>query len=229
MNNLRLGLMISAIVVVAIAIIAYAIIMFKVFKKKQEIKKTQMMISEEIANKDSEIKMKNREDLGKPITELQDIISNSMSHEIVEFCINTCIRNNYKKILMIGDVGLYEAISISNKAEANITINKNNFDLEKYNEIKNKIEFLNHEINLADEKQIRSIKEYDAVLNLNSIGDFDKAFLDNESLLRNGGMFIFANVKSNKKSAKKLVEEIKHKGYRYDYINWYTNFITIVK
>ena len=180
--GLRTFLIATAIAFPVIALIAFVIILFKIKQKRKEINASQQLIQKELLEKPSEQKMINRADFGKSDVNLQKLLKNSISHEIVEFCINTCIRNEYKNILMISNVELYESIVLSNKANVTVYVEEENFDINGYQE-----------------------------------------------LIKNNGMFIVANTKSNKKSLKNLVKEVKKYNYRYDLINWYTGFITIVK
>ena len=171
--------------------------------------------------------MINRADFGKSDVNLQKLLKNSISHEIVEFCINTCIRNEYKNILMISNVELYESIVLSNKANVNVYVEEENFDIHGYQELIKNNDIAAHSITLL--KNFDKFNSFDAILVLNANQDFDSLFLKYEDKLKNNGMFIVANTKSNKKSLKNLVKEVKKYNYRYDLINWYTGFITIVK
>lgn len=225
---IRISLIISVIIVVLIALISFIIISWKIYKKKKEIQWSQIQIKEQLKNNENEIKMLNREDFGKPVEELQKLIINSINHEIVEFCINTAIRNNYKNILLTKNVEIYESIAISNKAEANVTILKQDFlDLEKYKNLIKNNKIIEHNLKIVD--NIDQNNEFDTIMCLNSTKNFEQIFIENEKYLKKGGMFIFANTKSNKKSVKELIKQIHTFNYRYDNINWYTGFITIVK
>ena len=129
---IRTILITTVVVAILIAIISFTIIMFKVSKKKKEIRLNQINFEKQLSSKDSEIKMKSRVDFGQPVEQLQNILKNTISHEIVEFCINSCIRNDYKNILLIGNVELYEAIALSSKADANVYVQSNDFRLKEY-------------------------------------------------------------------------------------------------
>ena len=223
---IRLCLGISAGIVVLIAIIAFIVIFLKIKKKKQEIALDQIRINQELSLKESEKKMMERKDLGEPLVNLQQVLGQTINHEIVEFCINSCIRNEYKKVLLLGDVEPYEAITISNKANSEIYIKKEDFDETKYLEIKNKIDLVKHDIKLLNKIEK---EKFDSIMVLNSFKDFDNLFLQNEKYLIKNGMFIFANTKSNKKSLKKLIKNLEEYNYRYDILKWYTGFVTAVK
>ena len=131
-NGLRIFLIATAIAFPAIALIVFIIILIKIKQKRKEINASQQLIQNELLHKASEQKMINREDFGKSDENLKKILTNSISHEIVEFCINTCIRNEYKNILMISNVELYESIVLSNKANTIVYVEENNFDKENY-------------------------------------------------------------------------------------------------
>ena len=231
MNNMDLGLrtflIATAIAFPVIALIAFVIILFKIKQKRKEINASQQLIQKELLEKPSEQKMINRADFGKSDVNLQKLLKNSISHEIVEFCINTCIRNEYKNILMISNVELYESIVLSNKANVNVYVEEENFDINGYQELIKNNDIAAHTITLL--KNFDKFNSFDAILVLNANQDFDSLFLKYEDKLKNNGMFIVANTKSNKKSLKNLVKEVKKYNYRYDLINWYTGFITIVK
>ena len=225
--ELRIFLITTAIAFPVIALIVFVIILFKIKQKRKEINASQQLIQKKLLEKPSEQKMINRVDFGKSDANLQKLLTNSISHEIVEFCINTCIRNEYKNILMISNVELYESIVLSNKANVTVYVEEENFDINSYQKlIKNK-DVATHKITLL--KNFDKFKSFDAILVLNANQDFDKLFLKYETKLKKDGMFIIANTKSNKKSLKKLINEVKKYNYRYDLINWYTGFITIVK
>ena len=225
--GLRTFLIATAIAFPVIALIAFVIILFKIKQKRKEINASQQLIQKELLEKPSEQKMINRADFGKSDVNLQKLLKNSISHEIVEFCINTCIRNEYKTILMISNVELYESIVLSNKANVNVYVEEENFDINGYQELIKNNDIAAHSITLL--KNFDKFNSFDAILVLNANQDFDSLFLKYEDKLKNNGMFIVANTKSNKKSLKNLVKEVKKYNYRYDLINWYTGFITIVK
>ena len=225
--GLRTFLIATAIAFPVIALIAFVIILFKIKQKRKEINASQQLIQKELLEKPSEQKMINRADFGKSDVNLQKLLKNSISHEIVEFCINTCIRNEYKNILMISNVELYESIVLSNKANVNVYVEEENFDINGYQELIKNNDIAAHTITLL--KNFDKFNSFDAILVLNANQDFDSLFLKYEDRLKNNGMFIVANTKSNKKSLKNLVKEVKKYNYRYDLINWYTGFITIVK
>lgn len=222
----RIVLAVSAALVILAAIIALSIIWIKIKKKRKEILEQQINIEKDIASRKGEIKMRNREDFGEPLSELQKLIGNTINHEIVEFCINSTIRNEYKKILLIGNVECYEAIAISNKADVNVFVRKNEFQFEKYKKIVDH-GVVNHQLHI--ENEINQPEFFDAIMCLNSTNNLKELFLNNIDLLKNKGMFIFANTKANKKDAKSLINLLKNKNYRFDVLNWYTGFITIVK
>ena len=225
--GLRTFLIATAIAFPVIALIAFVIILFKIKQKRKEINASQQLIQKELLEKPSEQKMINRADFGKSDVNLQKLLKNSISHEIVEFCINTCIRNEYKTILMISNVELYESIVLSNKANVNVYVEEENFDINGYQELIKNNDIAAHSITLL--KNFDKFNSFDAILVLNANQDFDSLFLKYEDRLKNNGMFIVANTKSNKKSLKNLDKEVKKYNYRYDLINWYTGFITIVK
>lgn len=223
----RIILVASAVIVVLAAIIALIIIWIKIRKKRKEILEQQINIEKDIATREGEIKMRNREDFGEPISELQKMLVNTINHEIVEFCINSAIRNEYKKILLIGNVECYEAIAISNKADVDVFVRKNEFQFERYKKIVTQGSVVDHRVFV--EKEIEQKEGFDAIMCLNSINNLKDLFLNNIHFLKHKGMFIFANTKANKKESKSLIKELENINYRFDVLNWYTGFITIVK
>ena len=224
---IRTILITTVVVAILVAIISFSIIMFKVSKKKKEIRLNQINFEKQLSSKDSEIKMKSRVDFGQPVEQLQNILKNTISHEIVEFCINSCIRNDYKNILLIGNVELYEAIALSSKADANVYVQSNDFPLKEYENIKNKIIEIKHNLNILN--SINEDQKFDSIMILNSTNNFDKMFLEWEKFLVKNGMFIIANTKSNKKNIKVLEKVVNNFGYKFEQINWYTGFMIIVK
>lgn len=228
MNQItRIILIISVFVVVAIGIVIFSIILFKVFKLKKKIKENENEIAKRLLLKKSEQKMINREDFGEPLVELQKKIGTTINHEIVEFCINSCIRNEFKNVLFVKNVESYEVITLSNKANVNVYVRRDDFDNFKYQELKKNQDLVTHHLNIED--KIENINFFDSIMVLNSKDNFEKIFIENIDFLKNKGMFIFANTKSNKKSLKRLIREVENKNYKYDVINWYTGFVTIVK
>ncbi|MBR2999193.1 MAG: hypothetical protein IKF44_02235 [Mycoplasmataceae bacterium] len=223
---IRTILITTVVVAILVAIISFSIIMFKVSKKKKEIRLNQINFEKQLSSKDSEIKMKSRADFGQPIEQLQNILKNSISHEIVEFCINSCIRNDYKNVLLVGNVELYEAITLSSKANANVYVQSNNFPLKEYENIKNEIIEIKHNLNILN--SISEDQKFDSIMILNSTNNFDKMFLEWEKFLVKNGMFIIANTKSNKKNIKVLEKVVNNFGYKFEQINWYTGFMIIV-
>lgn len=226
-NEIRIFLISSICVVAAIAIISYIIIFLKISNKKKEIKQKQQLIESLLVNKESEMKMYSREDFGVGDYQLQNLLGTTINHEIVEFCINSCIRNEYKDVLLIGEVEPYETIVLSNKANTNVYVQENNFDLNKFEKVKHYKNVNLNQINIVP--SISNEIKVDAIMALNSYQDFDQLFLKYNNFLKDSGMFIFANVKSNKKSVKKLIDEVKKMNYRYENINWYTGFVVIIK
>lgn len=224
---IRTILITTVVVAILVAIISFSIIMFKVSKKKKEIRLNQINFEKQLSSKDSEIKMKSRADFGQPIEQLQNILKNSISHEIVEFCINSCIRNDYKNVLLVGNVELYEAIALSSKADVNVYVKSNNFPLKEYENIKNEIIEIKHNLNILN--SINEDQKFDSIMILNSTNNFDKMFLEWEKFLVKNGMFIIANTKSNKKNIKVLEKVVNNFGYKFEQINWYTGFMIIVK
>ncbi|MBR2022532.1 MAG: hypothetical protein IJ997_02455 [Mycoplasmataceae bacterium] len=224
---IRTILITTVVVAILVAIISFSIIMFKVSKKKKEIRLNQINFEKQLSSKDSEIKMKSRADFGQPIEQLQNILKNSISHEIVEFCINSCIRNDYKNVLLVGNVELYEAIALSSKADVNVYVKSNNFPLKEYENIKNEIIEIKHNLNILN--SINEDQKFDSIMILNSTNNFDKMFLEWEKFLVKNGMFIIANTKSNKKNIKVLEKIVNNFGYKFEQINWYTGFMIIVK
>lgn len=216
----------SAGIFVLCALIYWIFIFKKVRAKRKEILDNQFKIEKEIENNKGEIAMRSREDFGEPLVDLQNDLGKTISHEIVEFCINSCIRNEFKNILLIGNVEPYEAITISNKSSCVVNVRKNEFDKEKYDEIKKSRSIVRHNINILEDI---NDAQFDSIMCLNSTNNFDQLFLKNEKFLREKGMFIFANTKANKSSQKALVREVEWLKYRYDILNWYTGFVTIVK
>lgn len=224
---IRTILIITVVIAILIAIISFVIIMFKVSKKKKEIRLNRINFEKQLSLKNSEIKMKSREDFGQPIEELQNILKNSINHEIVEFCINSCIRNAYKNVLLIGDVELYETITLSSKADVNVYVQESDFPIKDYENIKNKINQIKHNLNILH--SINEDQQFDSIMILNSINNFDQMFLKWEKFLSKNGMFIIANTKSNKKNIKVLKKIVENFGYKFEQINWYTGFMVIVK
>lgn len=224
-NSARVFLFSSAIVVVIIALVIFAFLMFKVYKIKRNLKNERIKIANEISVKDGEKKLIQRTDFGESLSGLKSILDDSIDHENVEICINSCIRNSFKDVLFIGLVGIYETVTLSNKANTISFVQKKDFDLEMYKNVKNKIND-KYSLEILDSMPDR---EFDAIVLLNSFDNFDKYFVDYEKYLKKGGMMIIGNTKKNKKSTKQLVAKINEIDYKYDMLKWHNGFVIIVK
>lgn len=227
-NSLIRTILISSVgIFLFIAIVAIIIIFFKIRKKKKEIQQKQNLYEALLKEKESEIKMYTRQDLGVGDYQLQALLGTTINHEIVEFCINSCIRNEYHNVLLVGEVEPYEVIVLSYKANANVYVQKHEFDIDRFNQVKDYQNVQLNQIKIID--QIPEQTQYDAIMVLNSYQDFEQIFIKYHPFLKEKGMFIFANSKSNKKSKNKLIQEVQKMNYRYENINWYTGFVVIVK
>ncbi len=218
----------SAVAFVIIALIFLSVVLFKVYKIKKTIKKDKMDILSQESITNGHLKVIERTDFGEPIFELRDAISNPLDDEIVEFCINTIIKNNFEKILMLGSKTSYEIIAISNKSNAIVDILVNEFNEVEYNEvISNKKLNFTHKLNIL--KEIDKSEKYDAILLLSAKTNWlptYETYIDN---LREKGMFIIANVTKNKVWKKEIISKISKSNFNYDILNWYKGFILIVK
>ncbi len=218
----------SAVAFVIVALIFLSVILFKVYKIKKTIKKDKMDILNQDSITNAHLKVIQRTDFGEPIFELRDAISNPLDDEIVEFCINTIIKNNFERILMLGNKTSYEIIAISNKSNANIDILSSEFNEAEYNEVLSN-EKLNFSHKLSVLKDINKLEKYDAILLLSAKTNWlptYEMYIDN---LREKGMFIIANVTKNKVWKKEIISKISKSNFNYDILNWYKGFILIVK
>ena len=218
----------SAVSFVIVALIFLSVILFKVYKIKKTIKKDKMDILNQDSITNAHLKVIQRTDFGEPIFELRDAISNPLDDEIVEFCINTIIKNNFERILMLGNKTSYEIIAISNKSNANIDILSSEFNEAEYNEVLSN-EKLNFSHKLSVLKDINKLEKYDAILLLSAKTNWlptYEMYMDN---LREKGMFIIANVTKNKVWKKEIISKISKSNFNYDILNWYKGFILIVK
>lgn len=225
MNNiLRNFLLCSAIVAVAVALIIFSFIIYKVIKIKRKMKQYKLNVLEKISSNDSKQKLINRADFDQSIENLRIETNTNIDYDIVEFCINSCIKNNFKKVLFVGNVGIYEIITISNKAENKAFVEKENFPLEEYikNSYKSKY---NHDLTIIDKLN----DQYDALISINSFNNYSSLFKEYEQFIKNRGMFIFANTKKNKKERKFLINEIHKFKYKYDMLKWNNGFVIVVK
>ncbi|MGL5617831.1 MAG: BC85_0335 family putative methyltransferase [Metamycoplasmataceae bacterium] len=216
----------SAIGVVVIALIIVSILFYKVVKIKQSLKKKTLDILTSDSVVEGHLKVIQRPDFGEPLFELRDAITNPLDDEIVEFVINTIIKNNFKNVLMLNNKTPYEVISISNKTGAEINVLGNEFDINQYNDTIAKFNF-DHKLNIWN--KINNEEKYDIILLLSSTSNYlpiyDK-YIDN---LKEKGMFLIANTKKNKLWQKELINKISKTNLNYDILNWYKGFILIVK
>ncbi|MGL5732928.1 MAG: BC85_0335 family putative methyltransferase [Metamycoplasmataceae bacterium] len=216
----------SAIGFVVIALIVASVIFYKVVKIKQSLKKKTLDILTSDSVVEGHLKVIQRPDFGEPLFELRDAVENPVDDEIVEFAINTIIKNNFKNVLMLNYKTPYEIISISNKTGAEINVLANEFDINQYNDI---IAKFNFEHNLNVWSKINADEKYDAILLLSSTSNYLSIYEQYIDNLKEKGMFLIANTKKNKLWKKELINKISKTNLNYDILNWYKGFILIVK
>lgn len=224
-SGLRIGLFVSSIVVVVFALCFFAYTMVRVAKMKKKLKEDQIKLLDVLAKNEGEQKLIERDDFGESIEELRLYTNESIDHEIVEFCINSCIRNNFKRVLFVGKTGPYELIALSNKANVDVFVEYKNIDYDLFLKAKQSFN-LNHSIEVIHEIEN---SEYDAILSLNSYDNNSQLLDQYEKKLKHRGMFIFANTKNNKKENKFLVTKINKLCYKYDMLKWHNGFVVMVK
>jgi hypothetical protein len=157
----------SAVAFVTVALISLAVILFKVYKIKKTIKKDKLDILNQESVSNGHMKVVERSDFGEPIFDLRDAIENPLDDEIIEFSINTIIKNDFKKILMLGHKTSYEIISISNKTNCYIDVLSNEFNENEYkNVVSNEKLKFDHKLNVI--KETNNLEKYDAILLLSA-------------------------------------------------------------
>ena len=229
MSQLTKNLLIySAVAFVIVALIFLSVVLFKVYKIKKTIKKDTLDILSQESVTDGHLKVIERADFGEPIFELRDAILNPLDDEIVEFSINSIIKNNFKTILMLGHTTAYEIISISNKTNCSIDVLASDFNEVEYKNVlaNEKLKF-DHKLNIVQE--INNSQKYDAILLLSAKSNWlptYETYIDN---LCEKGMFIIANVTKHKVWKKEIVSKIRKSNLNYDILKWYKGFILIVK
>ncbi|MGL5205331.1 MAG: BC85_0335 family putative methyltransferase [Metamycoplasmataceae bacterium] len=216
----------SVIAVVVIALIIVSIIFYRVIKIKQSLKKKTLDILTSDSVVEGHLKVIQRPDFGEPIFELRDATTNPIDDEIVEFVINTIIKNNFRNVLMLGYKTPYEVISISNKTGAEINVLANEFDINEYNKIIAKFNF-DHNLNVWS--KVNNEENYDIILLLSSTSNYLPIYEEYIDNLKEKGMFLIANTKKNKLWQKELIGKISKTNLNYDILNWYKGFILIVK
>ncbi|MGL5643268.1 MAG: BC85_0335 family putative methyltransferase [Metamycoplasmataceae bacterium] len=216
----------SAIGIVVIALIVVSIIFYKVIKIKQSLRKKTLDILTSDSVVEGHLKVIQRPDFGEPLFELRDATINPIDDEIVEFVINTIIKNNFKNVLMLGYKTPYEVISISNKTNAEINVLANEFDINEYNNTLSKFNF-DHNLNVWN--KINTEERYDIILLLSSTSNYLPQYEEYINNLKEKGMFLIANTKKNKLWQKELISKISKTKVNYDILNWYKGFILIVK
>lgn len=216
----------SAVLVVVTALIIFGIILLKVHKIRKQIKKETLDIISQDSIVDGHLEVVGREDFGEPIYLLRDIVNNPLDDEIVEFSINTIIKNKFEKILMLGHQTPYELIAISNKTNTEIEILSSEFNKTEYDKIISKTSY-KHNINVINEVNINV--QYDVILLLSSKTSYLPIYEKNIKNLKKNGMFLIANVSKNKVWTKEIVKKISKTNLKYDILKWYKGFILIVK
>ena len=208
MNSaIRIGLFSSVIIVVVLAISIFAFLMFRVYKMKQKLRQDQLLLLDQLRQ-----------------TQSQNQLSKTLDAEIIEFCINSCLRNQFQKVLLIGPTSPYEALNLAAKAKVAVHVETTNFDHQLYQNLQ---AVLNYEHNLKIIGQVQEI--YDAIFNLNYPEAADQLFDKYEGFLKSQGLFVTAQSKKNKLATKKLVQKIMQLNYNYDILKWHTGFVLIVK
>lgn len=216
----------SVVAVVLIALVFLSIILYKVFKIKKTIKKQSLDILTSDSIVEGHLKVIQRPDFGEPLFELREAILNPLDDEIIEFSINTIIKNNFKNVLMLGEKTAYEVISISNKANAEIYVIEDEFNLNEYSDIVSKFSF-DHRLNIL--KGIENGNKYDIILLLSSKQNYLPIYEKYIDSLKEGGMFLIANVTKNRVWKNELISKISKSNLKYDILKWYKGFILIVK
>ena len=224
MNSaIRIGLFSSVIIVVVLAISIFAFLMFRVYKMKQKLRQDQLLLLDQLRQTQSQNQLASNEDL-VAITTLQNQLGKTLDPEIIEFCINSCLRNQFQKVLLIGPTSPYEALNLAAKAKVEVHVETTNFDHQLYQNLQ---AVLNYEHNLKIIGQVQEI--YDAIFNLNYPEAADQLFDKYEGFLKSQGLFVVAQSKKNKLATKKLVQKIMQLNYNYDILKWHTGFVLIVK
>lgn len=218
----------SAIVVVVLAFATFAFLMWKIVKTKKKIKQDQLLLLQNLIESENEQKLIEREDFGQSIPELEQYLKNPIEHEIVEFCINSSIRNGFNKILLIGKVEPYELIAISNKTNSEVFVDEINIDKENLLNVIENFPKIDHKIMVSKSEDLKEII-FDSIMMLQPNQDLAQSYLDNIENLKEKGMFIFAQTKKMKAESKELISKIEKKGHKYDTLKWHKGFIIIVK
>lgn len=216
----------SAVVVVIIAMIIFIFIGYKIYKIKKTIKKQNLEIYSQESVIEGHNRVIERTDLGEPIFEVRDAVAKPLDDEIVEFVINTIIKNKFQNILMLGHKTPYEIIAISNKANVTINMLSSEFNGEEYNKINETIIFENS-INVLE--CVDNNIEYDLILLLSSKEPYLPIYEKYISNLRDSGMFLIAKTDKNRLWKKEIIKKINKNNMKYDILKWYKGFILIVK
>ncbi len=216
----------SVVIVVCFAVIFLAFVWFRVHKIRKTIRKNNLDIISNDSIIEGHQRVMNRNDLGEPIFELRNAVHNPLDDEIVEFTINTIIKNKFKNILMLDYKTTYEIIAISNKTNTTINVLSNEFNEEEYGQIKNTLSF-DHKLNVLE--KINHSDKFDLITLLSSKTNYSfvyEQYIDN---LSEKGMFLIANVNKNKPWKTEIIKKINQKNIKYDILKWYKGFILIVK
>lgn len=213
---MKLGLIISAIVVFVVGL---SIGMFLILKAKKMQKK---LISDYDSKMQDEI-VKIREKYGELPASFSELFPCKIDTLDIEFMIQTICRNNYEKNLIVSDE-LYSFATAQEVAKKSLYYIPEFFDAEKWNEVANKTE--NKIINY---KPIEYNEEnLDSVIVFNDIDPFSiykKMYLK----LNKNGMIIIKYSKTNKQGFALLKSELENNKIPHEYSFVKTKYLFIKK
>lgn len=220
---LKIALWVSVGVVGFLGISAFIISLVKVKKIKDK-----YLNDKDALAKKQLIELRG-ENWGKLPYELKEFYNSKTNDNDIDSWINTVFLNDYKTLLIASKNLDYELVCLNLLSPAKITINKNNFDENKYAQAcKINTELNKEKINILSQNEIKDSK-FDLIYTTNIIENNTDIFANYFNLLNNNGMLVIRQDDTNKAKLRDLISDLKFAQVTYEVSSVASKFIYIVK
>ena len=226
-HNLRLGLFSSALVAVGLALLSFIIIAIRIYKMRQHLRQHQAQLLPTLPLPSDAPNLPTPDPAAweQILTKLRATVSPTLAPEVLEFCINSCIRNQFHRVLLTSVTGPYEALALAHLARVSVELEAANFDYQLYHRLQLAVEPPRPVILTCPD----AIVPYDAIFALDQAATALETFVRYEPYLRPKGMMVFANTKAARPAIRPLIKKIQQINYKYDILKWHNGFVIIVK
>ncbi|VEU60780.1 Uncharacterised protein [Mycoplasmopsis bovigenitalium] len=220
---LKIALWVSVGVVGFLGISAFIISLVKVKKIKDK------YINDKDALAKKQLIELRGENWGKLPYELKEFYNSKTNDNDIDSWINTVFLNDYKTLLIASKNLDYELVCLNLLSPSKITINKNNFDENKYAQAcKINTELSNKKISVLSQNEIKDSK-FDLIYATNIIENNTDIFANYFNLLNNNGMLVIRQDDTNKAKLRDLISDLKFAQVTYEVSSVASKFIYIVK